>query len=305
MDLSLIICTWNNCSRLRITLDSISQCTILSNLEWELVLVNNNCTDNTDEVVREFTDALPIVYIHEPRQGLSRARNAGLNVASGSLILFTDDDVKPYKNWLMTYWETYKEKPQGFFFGGPVDCEYESVRPDEELLSLAPPSVKGLDWGTKSRTLSSTESLIAASWACPLKELNTVGGFDIHLGLDPSSGKVRGGEETNLMERLKANGLSPWYIPEAKIVHFVPKDKTTLKHISDREEAWGYYLGIKQQENYKQFSKIAGIPRWMYKDLFKYWLSWIIAKGKRKKGYEEYVRLKHKMGFMRGLRESS
>ena len=82
MNVSVIICTWNNCRRLAITLDAISQCVIPPNLQWELVLVNNNCTDETQRVAREFANKLPLVYVEEPQQGLSRAKNKGLRVAS-------------------------------------------------------------------------------------------------------------------------------------------------------------------------------------------------------------------------------
>jgi len=186
MDLSVVICTWNNCNRLAITLNSLSHCVIPQALKWELVLVNNNCTDETDQVAQQFTDKLPLVYIHEPQQGLSRARNAGLKAASGDLILFTDDDVKPSPNWIKIYWSAYQERPRGFYFGGPIESEFEGFAPESQLLGWAPPSVRGLNWGDRPRRLSSKEYFISANWACPQQELNAVGGFDIHKGLNAS-----------------------------------------------------------------------------------------------------------------------
>lgn len=87
MKISVIICTWNNAKRLAITLQSFTTCSIPDDVTWEVVLVNNNCTDETDQVVGQFKGKLPLVYVREPQQSLSRARNAGLAVATGRLIV--------------------------------------------------------------------------------------------------------------------------------------------------------------------------------------------------------------------------
>ena len=252
MDLSLIICTWNNSERLRITLDAISSCRIPEKLTWELVVVNNNCTDNTDEIITEFRHQLPIYYVRETIQGLSQARNTGLKTAAGKLIIFTDDDVKPGVGWISTYWHAYLKKPAGFFFGGPVQSEFEGNKPDNELLAYAPPSVKGLDFGAKERKLKTGEKFVSANWACPVDGLITVGGFDTRFGLDPTFGQARIGEETDLMKRLQKAGLSPWYLPDALIVHFVGWQKSTFAHIAGRNQALGFFMGQQAAQRIKK-----------------------------------------------------
>ena len=163
MDLSVVLCTWNNCGRLAITLDAICRCVIPANLKWEIVLVNNNCTDETQRVAHAFAPKLPLRYVEEPRQGLSRAKNAGLKTASGQLIVFTDDDVKPHPEWLVTYWEAYQARPSGCYFGGPITCEYEDRRPDSELLRVASLPVAGVDWGPEARLLGEDQHFLGAN----------------------------------------------------------------------------------------------------------------------------------------------
>ena len=145
MNLSIVICTWNNSKRLKITLESISQCVIPKDLDWEIVIVNNNCTDDTNLIVQDYLDKLPLKYVKEPILGLSCARNRGLSVADGELILFTDDDVKVSKEWIYSYWITFVDKSVGFYFGGPVIPEYELPSINPELLEASPPSIKGLN----------------------------------------------------------------------------------------------------------------------------------------------------------------
>ncbi len=298
-DFSILISTWNNCRQLELTLQAMTQVAIPDKLTWELVLVNNNCSDHTDETARKFTDRLPLVYVKEPTKGLSRARNKGLSVASGRLMIFTDDDVKPFPEWVSTYWSAYQKNPKNYFFGGPIVSEFENPDFDKELLAFAPPSVRGLDWGRDEKILGKNEYFIAPNWACPMEILLSCGGFNIAKGLGAQGGKVCVGEEVDLMGRLQERGWKPLYLPKAKIYHFVPRQKCTAKHIADRYEAGAF------EEGAQYISKerlIAGIPRWMFREYLHSWKKWVLAKICRKKGYKQYMELRRIIGIMRGVR---
>lgn len=233
-DLSVLLCTWNNCKRLAITLDAIAQCEIPQGLDWELVVVNNNCTDDTDAVVEAFRERLPINYVHEPRQGLSNARNAGIAAASGEWVLFTDDDVRPYPQWIKTYLKASVSKPNGYYFGGPVESEFEDDVLPKELRAYAPPSVKGLNRGDVEHSPTTNGRFLSANWMSPRWAIDKVGGFNPLLGLGANDKQIRVGEETDLMIRLESLGLEPWYLPEAALRHFVPRSKIDINHISSR-----------------------------------------------------------------------
>lgn len=237
MDLSVLICTWNNSQMLARTLEAIARCTVPSGVRWELVLVNNQCTDDTDQVARRFQQRLPLVYLKEPVLGVSRARNTGLAAARGRLLVFTDDDTTPCSQWLSAYWCAYQERPVGYFFGGPIESEFEGKRPDPRVLRLAPCSVQGLDHGATAKLLGSRAAVIAPNWACPVAIVRRVGGFDVRRGLNAVPGRIRVGSETHLMRRLRMQGWRGWYVPEAWLTHFVPLRKTTLQHIAARCEA--------------------------------------------------------------------
>jgi GT2 family glycosyltransferase len=241
VDVSVIICSWNRSRRLALTLAAIAEGQAGSAPEWELVLVNNNCTDDTDAAAEAFRERLPLVYVHEPLQGLSRARMAGLAAAKGELIVFTDDDVNPWPGWLDAYWAAYREQGEGFFFGGPIQCEYESGPPAAALLPVAPPSVAGLTYGDAARPLARWEYFFGPNWACARKPIMLAGGFDLSKGLNPSLGRVCVGEENDLMDRLRGLGMDGWYVPGAGLRHFVPAAKCTLRHIVARAEATGRY----------------------------------------------------------------
>ena len=299
LDLSVILCTWNNSQRLAITLEALSRCVIPDGVAWEVVVVNNNCTDDTDDIVARFTRTVPIAYVREPRQGLSQARNAGLAAARGRLVVFTDDDVKPSPGWLVAYWGAFQAMPDGCYFGGPIESEFEGRRPDEELLRSAMPSVKGIDWGPEPRPLVDGEGFVSANWACAVETLRAAGGFDVRLGLDPSQGYMRASEEADLMRRLRSEGMRPWYVPEARLSHFVPASKSTLRHIGDRVEAHGRYLALVASARHGRPRTVFGWPGRLAVDAGRRWIEWSWARVRGHKAYEEYKTWRRTVGMLK------
>ena len=92
--LSLIIATYNRADYLPRTLNSLTNQSLGSEL-FEIIVVNNNSTDHTAEVCRSFAEAQPelnFTMVTEIRQGLSHARNCGINHAKGDYFAIIDDD---------------------------------------------------------------------------------------------------------------------------------------------------------------------------------------------------------------------
>jgi glycosyltransferase involved in cell wall biosynthesis len=287
MDISIVLCTYNNADRLKITLHSLCRIQLSGAVDWELIIVDNNSTDNTKDVIHSFSDRLPIIYLYEPEQGKSNALNTGVHQARGDLIVFADDDVRPNPNWLSAFWVAYRERSEGYFFGGPIESEFEVGSPDEDLLRAAMPSVAGLDYGHEARSLESDECFVGANWACPKKYLEQVGGFGAELGLNPASGKVQVGEETDLMRRLERMSVKGWYVPEASIKHFVPASKCTLDHVVARRIASTenvYMPGSPMP------STALGIPLGLYKIAFSLWIEWISKRLTGEAWKDEYIR---------------
>lgn len=300
MNISLIICTWNNAKRLLITLETLCSCIIPDKINWEIVVVNNNCTDETDEIVESYTGRLPIVYVHEPQQGLSRARNAGLVAATGDLVVFTDDDVRPVPGWIATYWQAFLEKPTGFYFGGPVESEFEGQKPADDVLSYAPSCVSGLSYGNEERRLPSGSDFLAANWACPKVALDTVGAFDTSKGLNSESGEMLVlGEENDLMNRLQTIEYNPWYLPNALIYHYVPIQKSTLQHIGRKLEAISFTSEAFDGNHYGSYVCWFGVPRWMLKKLVLIWAVWISKKVTGQKAHTDFLKMKILLGKVR------
>jgi hypothetical protein len=177
------------------------------------------------------------------------------------------------------------------FWGGPVESEFEAKAPDEELLRVAPYSVKGLDWGPKGMTLPAKQYFISANWAAPLEVIQESGGFDPHRGLNPSSKQLITGEESDLMDRLRSKGHTGVYLPGARIRHFVPKEKCTLEHIVRRCEAGA--LENLDKYRYRLDTMVwQTIPVGIYVHAMYYFMRYIAKRLLLKSGSDEYIKMR-------------
>ncbi|MFY7899348.1 MAG: glycosyltransferase [Chitinophagaceae bacterium] len=99
---SVIICCYNSESRLPLTIEYLAKQAVSAELEWEIIIVDNNSTDSTASVaIQEWEKYnrinVSLKVILEPVSGLSSARKAGVNASSYEYIIFCDDD-----NWLQS-----------------------------------------------------------------------------------------------------------------------------------------------------------------------------------------------------------
>ncbi len=143
LDATVLICTYNRADLLGDTLDSLARSRV-NDLQWDVVVVDNNSTDATRDVVVSRIDGFPVQlrYIFEPRQGKSIALNTGLAATDAALILFTDDDVRVSEGWVESCCRPMIDDPSIDYTGGPVMPMWERPCPpwlDERRSDL---------WGT-------------------------------------------------------------------------------------------------------------------------------------------------------------
>ncbi len=102
MNTTVVLCTCNRCESLAKALASAARLQLPESVDWEVLVVDNNSSDRTREVVQEYCGRFPgrFRYLFEPRQGKSHALNAGIREARGEIIAFIDDDVVVEPTWL-------------------------------------------------------------------------------------------------------------------------------------------------------------------------------------------------------------
>ncbi len=298
MEVSIIIPTFNNEAMLATTLAAFER--LIFPKETELIVVDNNSNDATAKTIESFSDRLPIRYVFEKKQGISAAKNSGINASKGKLLIFTDDDVRPSSEWIETYWAAYKKTNKKLFWGGPIVSAFEGPEPDASLLRFAPPSVRGLDLGERSRFLKTNEWFVGANLAIAADAIEEVGGFNINLGLDPTIGIVSVGEESDLQRRLRSAGYRSLYLPSASLRHVVPRNKCSLAHIASRAEACGRYLRTMNPEE-NESRALRGVPLWRYRKCAERWVSAWIKRISGREWHSDYISYRADLGFIKGM----
>jgi glycosyltransferase involved in cell wall biosynthesis len=231
--ISVIVCTYNRLELLVGALRTLCHQT-LNRSEYEVIVVDNNSTDNTREVVDEFCRCFPNVrYCFEPQQGLSYARNRGLQEARGGYVAYLDDDARAGENWLKTALALFENtKPAPLCLGGPILPFYTTAKPTWFKGEMR-------TWGDSPRYLRPGESFSGSNMIWRKEIVEVLGGFDVRSG-------VRGdylslGEETVLFEKIWHSFEQPhfYYSPELAVQHWVPLAKMTVSYQLKRAFAAG------------------------------------------------------------------
>ena len=100
-DVSVVVCTRDRADLLSRSLETIIAAMRVTELDVELVVVDNGSTDRTESVLSDLRRGNPeLSVVAEPTAGIARARNAGLSAARGRAVLFTDDDTEVPPDWI-------------------------------------------------------------------------------------------------------------------------------------------------------------------------------------------------------------
>ena len=223
--LSVLICTYNREKYIGNLLESIAA-NDLAKSEYEIVLVDNNCTDNTKGVCEAFAVANKDVrfrYCVEPEQGLSAARNKAIKEAAGDVLLYVDDDALVDSWYLRTVAEYLAQHPEISAIGGPIIPLYETEEPKwmthytKELLCGY------LYFGDKEHSFPGDRYPGGGNAAYRAEVFQQVGLFNTDLGRKGDG--LMGSEEKDIFDKMKARGMRFMYLPKMILHHIIPQKK--------------------------------------------------------------------------------
>lgn len=230
MKLSLIIATYNRGERLVATLEVLLRQTLPRDL-WEVVVVNNNGTDDTLALFGEFAAAHPEMnarIVTETRQGVSHARNRGIDESRGEYIVIIDDDEEADREFLQQYYDLFEAHPDVMAAGGRIVPKYESDVP-KWLSPRTERAIAGtVDFGRKIAPIPEGKFFGGGNHGVRRCMFERYGGYNTDLG---RTGKdLLAGEEKELYARFKAAGAKMYYLPGAVIHHLVEPERLTPEY---------------------------------------------------------------------------
>lgn len=230
VDLTVAICTFNGESRLPGVLELLLSQVHTEDFQWEIIIVDNNSTDNTANVVRDYQSKAPethrIRYCFEPQQGLAFARRLAIKEALGTLVAFLDDDNFPTANWVSAAYSFGQLHPEAGAYGGQIHGQYE-VNPPENFKKIA--SCLGVvDRGQKAfRYDISHQWLFPAGAGLVVRKqvwLDYVPDRPILKGVCAKSLSSKG-EDLETLSYIRKAGREIWHNPEMVIYHQIPRSR--------------------------------------------------------------------------------
>ncbi|MCI0337018.1 MAG: glycosyltransferase family 2 protein [Acidobacteria bacterium] len=227
MKLSVLICTRNRAKPLDSTLHSFFKQQFGGDYHYEVIVIDNNSTDETRQVIERYAALHPgiVRYCSESRQGLTYARNKAIAEASGEIIVFTDDDVLIDESWLDEIHREFTSDPSLCLFGGRVLLAHDglqrvSQQPSDERQTFVFPDGWTFPMG--------------ANMAFRREVFNRIGLFDVRLG----AGRFfAGGDETDFFYRALKAGYRLLYAPNALVYH--NHDRVNLEQACRLEYCYG------------------------------------------------------------------
>lgn len=283
---SVIIATCNRATSLVKTLQSLAEMDLPPGLEWELIVVDNNSTDGTREVIKRFasSSALNVQYMFEPTQGQSRALNTGIRAARGEVVAFTDDDVKVEAGWLRQLWQAF-ERHECVGVGGRIVADW-SIRKPAWLQENGPyrmmAAIVQFDLGEERCDLDTRTAPFGANLALRRCALDTHGLFREDLG--PGAGGLAAGADTDLCRRIMSRGGKFVYIPQAVVFHPVEAHRATRSYY----KSWYFRFGraeMRRDAWPEAMRCLLGVPRHLFRTFARDAIRWVLTTNRKRRFY--------------------
>jgi glycosyltransferase involved in cell wall biosynthesis len=237
--MTVLIPTYNRAEVLEATLEALVGID-RSGIECAFVVIDNNSTDRTAEVVRRYFGRLPITLLSEPQPGKNCALNRALReIELRDLVVFIDDDVTPANDWLQEIVAASARWPNVAVFGGAV----EVLWPDGKA-----PEWAEADWikafGFSWHRYAEAEVFYEPP-ACPFgpnfwvrsRVFEVEPWFDETIGPRPVNRIM--GSETAFLRRLQEKGLAALHVPTCVVQHRIRRSECAIAALQRRAYTFG------------------------------------------------------------------
>lgn len=308
--ITVLICTFNRSGLLRKTLESLA---LMDGVPepWEVLVVDNNSTDDTGEVVASLIPGFPVPLrcLREPRQGKCHALNAGIAAIRAHIVAFTDDDVVVSTRWLAEAVKPLLARTDVDYTGGPVRAIWGAPRPawlPAENSNLWG-TIAALDYGPDPFVFEDRQRIpIGANMAVRRNVFDRAGVFNPALGRTGDS--LLGQEQAEFFHRTRCAGMRGLYVPGMQLGHHVPAARLTQQYF----RRWWFWKGISRARlhrlhpqselglDLRRVPRLAGVPRFAFGEVVAYARTFLaqLVRRDRLKAAEAQMMLMYAVGYV-------
>ena len=233
-DFTVAIPTYNGESRLPELLERLRNQICTSLINWEIIVVDNNSTDNTAALVQAYQEdwqcPYPLKYCLETQQGAAYARKRAVEEAKGILIGFLDDDNYPASNWVQAAYDFAQKHPKAGAFGSQIHGDYEVEPPEnfQKIASFLAITERGSEphiYQPQMKMLPPGAGLVVRKQAwCETVPQQTVLN---HKGREAGLAS----EDLEVILHIQLGGWQIWYNPEMHVYHQIPAWRLQKEHL--------------------------------------------------------------------------
>jgi glycosyltransferase involved in cell wall biosynthesis len=239
MDLSIIVCCFNSQNRIKPTLEHLAAQN-LNSLSCEIIVVDNNCVDNTIEVVEstwtECGNHIPLSICKEQVPGLFHARKRGVSKAKGELIVFCDDDNWLDSMYLQNAFDNFQNNAKIGIMAGSNECIVEKEVPDWFKVIESTYAI-----GNQNKSSQAVDSVWGAGMVVRKSIFEKVHNENFKpLNIGRTGKKLIGGEDIEFCLLVKKMGYEIWHFSNLKLKHFIPSNRITFDYAKRLFKAQGY-----------------------------------------------------------------
>ena len=273
VDLTVAIPTYNGARRLPEVLERLRQGTTrTTTFTWEVIVVDNNSTDDTAKVVQtyqaDWSNQHPLRYCFEARQGAAFARRRAFEEANGTLVGFLDDDNIPTPDWMASAYAFALAHPEAGAYGSQIHGVFE-VTPPENFQRLAPflaitqKGSKPLRYEPQKRVLPPSAGLVVRRQAW----VDSVPSKLVLTGRTSTS--MVTSEDLEMLSHIQAKGWEIWYNPTMQIDHKIPRWRLEREYLIPFFRGIGLSRHVTRMLSVKPWQRPVATLAYMTNDLRK------------------------------------
>ena len=272
--LSIIICTYNRDKYIYNCLKSVAENDFLFE-NYEILLVNNNSTDNTQSECERFKTDFPQANFHyfvEKNQGLSFARNRGIAEAKGDILVYVDDDATVNNIYLKSIADFFANNSNAYAAGGAILPVYETEEPKWISYYTKVLITTYKYEGDKIIEFKKGKFPGGGNSAYRKVVFDKTGLYNTDLGRKGAS--LIGAEEKDIYDKMRKNNMKFYYLPDMILYHIIPPQKLTKEYFNNLT----FSIGQSERMRTLSVSKLKYLKR-LFFELIKWSGSFVLFAG--------------------------
>jgi glycosyltransferase involved in cell wall biosynthesis len=237
---SIIICTYNRSHLLEKCLQSLLLLEA-DRQEYEVIVVNNNCTDNTVLVCSDFSvkySEIQFKTVTESKQGLGYARNKGIETSCGEYISFIDDDAEVTPHFVDAIIKTFNQHGEYVALGGKILPIFEDGQEPAWLSRYLSGALSKVDYGEIARPFPKKYP-----FGC-----NMIFRRSVFEKYGYFNGKLNRSDDKDMFLRLKAHKAKIWYESTIIVYHNILNDRITFTAVKGIALSGGRFEAMRLKE---------------------------------------------------------